>query len=370
MRLIAKLPDPFRNESGRVSTLSGWQKQRERIADLLLSTQYGTMPGAPARVTTQVGDWEKDDSGRMRRQDTLTFFPDVNRPDTAFSLDLAITARALPGGDTDRLPALIYVGGKRFDAILDAGLVTINYPNDTLEPMEMGKPRLGPARQAYETLEPVHYTWGSISAWAWGAIRVLEYASTLPFVDPGRIAISGHSRNGKTALLAGALDERFAVVNPAGSGCAGAGSYLALGPDCEDLAALTSRLRWWAWTHPDFESWAGREAELPFDQHFLMSLVAPRPLLRTEGLEDHWANPIGTSAAWRGTQAIYDALSVPTRNAIFYREGGHDHTEQDAAILAAVCEEAFFGRPLRPSLNQGHPDLPADEDLLDWGKPW
>ena len=134
--------------------------------------------------------------------------------------------------------------------------------------------------------------------------------------------ISEHSRNGKTALLAGALDDRIAIVNPAGSGCAGAGSYLALGDDCEDLAALTERKRWWTWTHPDFEKWAGHEKDLPFDQHFLMGLVAPRPLLQTEGRDDLWANPEGTDASFSATQPIYGFLGVPERNGIHIREGG------------------------------------------------
>jgi hypothetical protein len=170
-------------------------------------------------------------------------------------------------------------------------------------------------------------------------------------------------------LLAGALDERIALVNPAGSGCAGAGSYLALGEKCEDLTALTSRERWWAWAHADFEQWAGREEELPFDQHFLMGLVAPRPLLRTEGTTDEWANPAGTCISFLATEPIYDFLGVPKRNGLFFHQGGHDHTEEDIAALASFADDYFFGVPLEGSFSR----LPQDQAELptafDWAKP-
>lgn len=113
-----------------------------------------------------------------------------------------------------------------------------------------------------------------------------------------------HSRNGKTALLDGALDDGISLVNLADSGCTGVGSYLALGEKYEDLASFTNRNRWWVWTHPNFETWAGHEEKLPFDQHFLMGLVALRSLLRTEDNSDTWANPEGPCISFLAIQPI------------------------------------------------------------------
>jgi hypothetical protein len=377
VRQIAPFPDPFITNAGpRVRSGEEWFARREEIIDLLLSTQYGTMPDAPDRVEATSGQWKALTDGRKRRTDHLEFTPYVEKPRLSFTLDITLThpsdddlarkRQAVPGFGDQGLPVLIYVGGKTHDCLLANGYVVVNYPNDSLEPMEMGKPKLGPARETYQSLYRDKFSWGSISAWAWGARRVLDHILRLPEIDPSKTIISGHSRNGKTALLAGALDERFAVVNPAGSGCAGAGSYLALGDDCEDLAALTSRDRWWAWAHPDFESWVGREPELPFDQHFLMSLVAPRPLLRTEGVDDHWANPAGTSATYLATQPVYDLLGVPDRNTIYYRDGGHDHTEEDAAALVTLCDETFYDQPRSQNLSEPLPGTPKLEDLADW----
>jgi hypothetical protein len=380
MKLIKKLPDTFMLKSGdRVASAEDWRARRSEIAKLLLEQQYGTMPPAPDVVNATTGNWVLEKSGRKHRTDSLWLTPNQEKPRTSFKLGLTITyptddaiakrKSANPQFDQDGLPALIYVGGKTHNSVLDSGYVIINYPNDTIEPTEIGKPKLGPAREAYQALYGKQYSWGSISAWAWGARRILDHAIRLPEINKSRVAISGHSRNGKTALLAGGLDERFAVVNPAGSGCAGAGSYLALGDACEDLAAMTSRDRWWAWAHPDFESYSGNEADLPFDQHFLMSLVAPRPLLRTEGVDDDWANPEGTSVSYLGTQPIYDFLNVGDRNTIFYRSGGHDHTEEDAAALVAVCDEHFFCVSLTQDLSKVLPQTPPTDQLFDWVTP-
>jgi len=354
MKLIKELPDPFVMKDGkRVTTVQDWNQRREEIKDMMLNIQYGTMPGAPEEVKVKNLESKTFHEGETCEKLRFEFIPRKSHPHVTFGVDVTIwrpspdtiarRKKSTEGYGQNGIPALVYVGGGVFRNLLKSGYMMICYENNQLEPMEMGNPIVGPARKAYEELEPGKYSWGSISVWAWGAIRMLDYALTLPDVNNGQIMVSGHSRNGKTALLAGALDERFAIVNPAGSGCAGAGSYLALGNDSEDLAALTDRKRWWAWTHPDFEKWTGREEELPFDQHFLMGAVAPRPLLRTEGTTDHWANPEGTCATFLATDPIYDFLGVPDKNGICFHEGGHHQGEEDVDALVAFADWHFFG---------------------------
>ncbi|MBT5533744.1 hypothetical protein HOK31_11840, partial [Candidatus Poribacteria bacterium] len=284
MRLIKQLPDPFLTaDGGRVGTVDEWSQHREHITSMMLGMQYGTMPGAPDRVSVDAGSATPTDAGHTEEVVRFQFTPRGDRPDVTLGMEATVrrpspeaivSARGrIDGFGDDGLPTLIYVGGGDFPTLLDGGYMIVSYENNQIEPMDMGNPVVGIARDAYDMIDPGAYSWGSISTWAWGALRLVDYALTLDEVEPDRLLISGHSRNGKTALLAGALDERIALVNPAGSGCAGAGSYLALGEGCEDLAALTSRERWWAWTHRDFEQWAGKEEDLPFDQHFLMGLV-------------------------------------------------------------------------------------------------
>ena len=385
MRLIKKLPNPFLFSNGKiVSTLSDWEIRRSEICQMMLDLQYGTMPPAPETVRVETIDSQQIQNQNQFDQLRFIFIPDNKSPEINFDLDVKFyrpssrviekRKKTLNNFGQDGLPALIYVGDlsdmDRISILLDNGYCVLSYHNNQLEPMEMGKPIVGPARDAYQRLS-AEYTWGSISVWAWGAIRLLEYARTLPEVDSKRIMVSGHSRNGKTALLAGSTDDRFALVNPAGSGCAGAGSYLALDEGCEDLAALTSRDRWWAWTQAEFEKWTGQEESLPFDQHFLMGLVAPRPLLRTEGIEDEWANPKGTAVAFLATQPIYSFLKCPSKNGIYVRPGGHYQSQEDFEALRVFADWHLFG--LFPTDDFPHTNfhqLPFNTDELrkcfDW----
>ena len=380
MRLINELPDPFLMQNGqRVASKDDWQQRREEIKDMMLNIQYGTMPGAPESVSVETIETETLEGGETKEQLRFEFTPQKNRPDLTFGMDVTIwrpspeavekRKAAIKGFGKNGLPVLIYVGNKKFESLLNNGYMMICYENNQLEPMEMGNPIVGPARKTYEELEPRKYLWGSISVWAWGGLRLVDYAISSSEIDSDQIMISGHSRNGKTALLAGALDERIALVNPAGSGCAGAGSYLALGDDCEDLAALTSRERWWAWTHPEFETWAGREQNLPFDQHFIMGLIAPRPLLRTEGTTDEWANPEGTCVSFLATEPIYDFLNVPDRNAIYFHQGGHTHTEEDATALVSFANKHFFGTETTTPFKTLLRDDPEFSAAFSWTKP-
>ena len=359
MKLIKKLPDPFLKEDGsRVVTLEDWNLRRQEIKDMIVNIQYGSMPNSPEKVTITNLESKTLDGGETQDELYFDFVPKRDQPKIKFGMNVTVLS-----------PSLEAVGKSVFYDLLQNGYMMICYENNQLEPMEMGNPIVGPTQQAYEELEPGKYSWGSISVWAWGALQLLEYALTLTAINKKQIMISGHSRNGKTALLAGALDDRIAIVNPAGSGCAGAGSYLALGDDCEDLAALTSRKRWWTWTHPDFEKWAGREKDLPFDQHFLMGLVAPRPLLRTEGHNDLWANPKGTYASFLATQPIYDFLGTPKRNGIHIREGGHYQGEEDSAALLAFADWHFFNLPPKHNFQEELSENMKLPTLFHWTRP-
>ncbi|MGY8823798.1 MAG: glucuronyl esterase domain-containing protein [Candidatus Latescibacterota bacterium] len=381
MKLIKNLPDPFIMQDGRrVVSANDWQQRRKEINDLMLNIQYGTLPGPPEEVAITTLETQTSSTGARWDKLRFEFTPQKDHSDLRFAMDVTVwnpspdclikRKETVAGFAENGLPTLIYVGNNpNCEILLARGYRIISYENNQLEPMEMGHAIVGPTRSAYQQLMPNRYSWGSISVWAWGALRLVDYALTLPDSNPEQIAISGHSRNGKTALLAGALDERISLVNPAGSGCAGAGSYLALAGECEDLAALTSRQRWWAWTHADFEQWAGREEELPFDQHFLMGLVAPRPLLRSEGTTDEWANPAGTCISFLATEPIYDFLAVSERNGIYFHDGGHDHTAEDFKALAAFADAYFFGISSEMNFKKLLRNTAAFPTAFEWTKP-
>jgi dienelactone hydrolase len=182
---------------------------------------------------------------------------------------------------------------------------------------------------------------GALAAWAWGYHRAVDALGQLDLVDPTRIAVVGHSRGGKAALLAGATDERIALTSANNSGAGGAGCLRVSGPGAETLADVTRAFP--HWFGPDLAAYAGREHALPFDQHFLKALVAPRALLTTEALDDHWANPSGSWHTHQAARAVYELLGAGERIAITFRPGGHDHAPMDWTTLLDYCDVALRG---------------------------
>ena len=133
---------------------------------------------------------------------------------------------------------------------------------------------------------------GALSAWAWSLSRALDLLQQVPGLDARRRGVVGHSRGGKAALLAGACDERFALVAAHNSGAAGAGSSWDSGPGSEGLEDLARAFPHWLAR----EGQAGR-AELAtrgLDQDLLLAAVAPRQLLVLQADGDAWADPEGT----------------------------------------------------------------------------
>jgi len=183
--------------------------------------------------------------------------------------------------------------------------------------------------------DPRH-DWGVLAAWAFGLSRAVDYLVTDADVDGARIAAVGHSRNGKVALWGGALDERIALVVSNMSGCLGAA--LSRRDVGENVALITAVFPWW-WPTV-LSQFADAEEKLPIDQHLLIALLAPRPVLVVSGEEDTWADPEGeflaarlAGPAWRllGSEALPDdapwpLVGAPSLTRVGYARiaGGHE----------------------------------------------
>jgi hypothetical protein len=129
-----------------------------------------------------------------------------------------------------------------------------------------------------------------------------------------------------------------------GSGCGGAGCYRIEGEKVETLGKITEPDRFAHWFHPRLRWFDGREDQLPFDQHMLKALVAPRALICTEADEDHWANPLGTRATTLAAQEAFEFLDAGTKNGLHHRPGTHDLTPADWQAILDFAEWHFFGK--------------------------
>ena len=177
--------------------------------------------------------------------------------------------------------------------------------------------------------------WGAISTWALAASRVMDWIETTEGLDASKVAVVGHSRLGKTALWTGATDGRFAYAVVNDSGCMGARMSTRNLPGGETIEIITTRFpHWFAPTCAS--QFAGRDAQLPFDQHWLLASLAPRLVAVGSAEDDHWACPSGEHASIDLARPAWGE----NRGRCHYhiRPGGHDITPVDWADYMDFAE--------------------------------
>ena len=377
------LPDPLVCANGQpVTTANQWRTQRRGdLLDLFRTHMFGQAPARPKvryveevelgvldgrairkQITLHLGD-----TPNSPRLDLLAYLPDgAMRKAVPVFLGLNFqgnhTIHADPGirlcrswlrEDRQATEASRGKAASRWpvEMILKQGfgLVTLYYGD--IDPDIHDEFKNG-VHALYPELQRRSDNFSSIGAWAWGLSLVLDHLEEDPHINDKQVAVMGHSRLGKTALWAGAADERFSLVISNDSGSGGA----ALFRRCFGERITDLNTRFPHWFCRAFDQYNDKEHTLPFDQHMLIALMAPRPVYVASATEDTWADPKGEFLSARGANPVYrlfghigmpadkwPAPDHPVAGRIGYhlRTGKHDLTAYDWAQYLAFAKQQW-----------------------------
>lgn len=341
---LGELPDPFVfNDGTPVRTADEWPCRRAEMLEAAAVLQYGEMPPAPEFVEVSPlyipGNLNSYRITCGPRSHPVSFTMMVFLPEGEKKCPPVITG--------DMCFGYAYNPGY-VDAYIKNGVALVMFNRTELFSDAWALPNSGPMREAYPD---VSFT--ALGAWAWGYSRCVDALKMLDIVDTDFITFTGHSRGGKTALLAGIMDERAVIVNPNESGCGGCGCYrLNAEIICENgqternetLADMTKNFP--HWLNPAMNDYIGREQDLPFDEHFSKALIAPRTLFVSEAASDGWANPVGSWQTTMAAKEVYKFLGCEENLIWYYRPGTHAHTVGDVEQLVNVIRHKKYGEPL------------------------
>lgn len=386
-----KLPNLLICENGKkVTTVADWEKFRRRELMSIFSEQmFGKTPRQKIPTTYKIiSENDNDLNGKAYSKQVnatliignkthtlqfLVYYPKSSRgkipmfvtynfngnqsisPDQYIIFSESVKEVINPnnppaarGANSDRFPLEMIISE-------GYGLITLCYHDIYPDAKEMEKKSIMPLFNSYERNKDNPNAWGAIGAWAWGTSRVMDYLETEKFVDPKRIVLMGHSRQGKAALWCGAQDKRFAIVISNNSGCGGAAlSKRVFG---ENIKTITTAFP--HWFCKNFNLYASKEDSLTFDQHELIALIAPRPVYIASAQDDQWADPKGEFLAASYAGEIYklygyDGLNVsvmpplhtPIMNHVGYhiRAGNHGVTEYDWKSYIQFANKHFYGK--------------------------
>jgi len=357
------VPDLFLPPGGgrRVTEPADWPAAAARWRALIVEREYGGLPPAPEAV-----EIETLCHSRVRRWEGAPLLFSYRVHCLGGERPITLGVRILAPDVPEPVPAIMagdgcwwYCPDEVAQAIVRRGCALVTF-NRT----EMAEDRATALRaRSFPDGEPPDDArgwrcgglydvypgrqFGALAAWAWGYHRCVDLLCSLPFIDASRLAVTGHSRGGKTALLAGATDDRITLVNDNAGGCGGSALFRYVGEGGETLSIVKAIATWFG-ADNELAAFIGREGELPFDQHALLAAVAPRPLLLTYALDDRWSNPEGMVLSARAAGTVYDWLGRRDALAFHLRPGGHTHSSEDWDTLLDFIDWQWRGQaPVR-----------------------
>ena len=329
------LNDPFTFlGGGKVTSKADWTCRQAEISQLLQKYELGTLPPKPSTVTASF-------SGS-----TLSITASENGKSISFSV--TINNRPSSSG-----PAIINLGTYA-GLPIPAGVATILFNNDDIAQQTDGTSR---GKGKFYDLYGSGHSAGALTAWAWAVSRIvdaLELTKAQTNIDPARVGVTGCSRNGKGAMVAGALEPRIALTLPEESGAGGSGCWRienlqkSQGTNVQDATEIVGENVWFS---PNFNSYVNNVNSLPFDHHMLAGLIAPRPLYVMENTDMEWLGKISTYGCMGIARKQWQALGALDKFG-YSQVGGNSHCSFPSSQQSSELN-AFIGKFLLNNANAG-----------------
>jgi hypothetical protein len=404
----------------RVTTREQWfNERRPELIALFQHYMYGTLPPRPAQVSGKLERVDRNALGGKAtlKEVTVTFGPPAlppihlmlivpNRRQVAAPVVLGmnyfgnhtllhdpailLSTNWMPERGTGVVNNLSTDASRgtwadiwQTEYLIDRGYALATFYNGDIDP---DRPDARGVQVQFSKLDPA-LDCATVAAWAWGLQRAVDYLVTDADVDPRRVVVTGHSRLGKAALLAAAFDERIALAIPHQAGTGGsAPSRTSAKPAVssrrekapyplkspETVAQINDKFP--HWFNARFKEFNDRPERLPFDQHCLVALCAPRPVLFTNGRDDTWINPDGQFEVLRAAAPVYrllgagdfaatqpppDGQLIDSTLGFFLRPGAHSLRPEDWKAFLDFADK-HLGPPGKPRAAAAKPAaLPA-----------
>jgi hypothetical protein len=307
------LPDPFKMMDGsRITTKAQWTCRRAEIAAQAQEYELGYMQNTPYSATTGAKNGNAivvtvNDNGK-----TISFSCSISYPSTGSA----------------PYPAMIGMNGSSLNnsTLSSLGVAVITFPSDTIAQQTNSSSR---GKGKFYDMYGSGHSAGAMMAWAWGVNRLIDAIEKTPAanIDPTRLGVTGCSRNGKGALIAGAFCDRIILTIPQESGSGGAASWRvsdwqkAQGQNVQTLSQIVTEN---VWFRSNFSQFGSTATKLPYDHHMVAALCAPDALLFIENSSMEWLGNVSTWTTGNVAHKVWEALGVPDH--MGYSSSGHsDH---------------------------------------------
>ncbi len=323
-----------------------------------ISSQGGTPPGAPLLPRLPQGP------NQGRGQDVLLLVGPV--PGTNSTANVTNAAPVVPGQETAAAgrgrggfgfgPVTAESVAERNAEVFRRGYALVMFnPNDCAEDTTL---RNLDGSWAFRNTRffPAYpdYDWGILAAWAWGASRVADYLQTDRTIDRTKLIITGASRDGKSAMIAAAFDERL-MGAPVVTGGGGIGAYRFAGSHNSETLDIMMK-KYPNWFSPHLHEFWGQRGKLPFDEHWFLALCASRPFIALEGDTDTISSPEAVKQSFLGARPAYALFGAEDRLGVHYSHHGHAFTQEDWTTLMDFADKYLRGMKVDRQFDQFLPE--------------